>query len=148
MLIIPASSRFLPLARRAVGTLVHESHLAPEEIYELQLAVMEACNLVNGVHAGRARDKVISITAVLNGEAAHITIDDGDGHGAGRKARQQLSRRLPIEGDLALKTAQELCDTVNLSTGMTGGLRIELTKRLKGSWAPSRGDDDENAQLI
>ena len=130
ILIIPASSRFLPLARHAVQTLVHEAKIGPERIFELQLAVMEACNLVSRAYADREAVKAISISGLFDGGQAQITIDDGGGGQSGKKVRQKISRRqLTLESNLALKTARLLCDDVALSSGITGGLRIELTKQ-------------------
>ncbi|MDP1809049.1 MAG: ATP-binding protein [Actinomycetota bacterium] len=129
ILIIPASSRFLPLVRQAMQTLVHEADVKNEAVYDLQLAVMEACNLVAHAYTGQDAVKAISVSALFENGTAHVTIDDGAGSHAGRKVREKIgSRQLPFEGNLALKTTKHLCDAVALSSGITGGLRIELSK--------------------
>jgi len=131
ILIIPASSRFLPLVRQAMQTLVHEADVKDADVFELQLAVMEACNLVSHAYTGQDAVKAISVSALFEGGTAHVTIDDGGGSRAGRKVREKINGgQLPFEGDLALKTTKHLCDGVALSSGITGGLRIELTKQL------------------
>ena len=130
ILIIPASGRFLPLVRQAMLALVHEADVGHEKVFELQLAVMEACNLVAHAHTDKDAVKAISISALLEGDKAHVTIDDGAGSRTGREARRKIGRRqLPLEGTLAYKTTKRLCDAVVLSSGITGGLRIELTKQ-------------------
>ena len=131
ILIIPASSRFLPLVRKAVNSLIYEEDISREKVYELQLAVMEACNVVSHAYIGQDSVKAISVSALLEAGQAQITIDDGAGNHEGHKARQKISRsRLPLEANLALKTARHLCDDIVLSSGITGGLRIELTKNI------------------
>jgi len=130
ILIIPTSGRFVPLVRRAISTLVFEAQVAPAKLYELQLAVTEACNLLTHAYTDREAVKAISVSAFFDGAKAQVTIDDGAGSATGRKVRQKIGRRqLSLEGNLALKTARRLCDGIALSSGITGGLRIELTKR-------------------
>lgn len=131
ILIIPASSRFLPLVRQAVQTLVYEADVGQEKVFELQLAVMEACNLVSHAYTGQDTVKAVSVSALYKDGKAQVTIDDGGRGRSGHQGEQKISRRqLPIEGNLALKTTKRLCSAVTLSSGITGGLRIELTKDL------------------
>ncbi len=131
ILIIPASQRFLPLVRHAISTLVAEANLTPMVVFELQLAVTEACNVFEHVYReAQVERKTISVSAMFNGDKAQIAIDDCAGKKEGRNMRDRAGKRkLSTEGDLALKTARGLCGDVTLSSGMTGGLRIELTKQ-------------------
>ena len=130
ILIIPVSQRFLPLVRNAISTLVGGHNLAPTVVFELQLAVTEACNIFEHVYRdARVERKTISVSAMFNGDQAQIAIDDCAGKKGGRMRSRTGKRQFSIEGDLALKTAQGLCGNVSLSSGITGGLRIELTKK-------------------
>jgi anti-sigma regulatory factor (Ser/Thr protein kinase) len=145
ILVIPSSGRFLRLARAAVDRLTLEAGLPSSAVFELGLALTEACNLVAQAHGSGAAGKVVSINGSFERGELLFTIDDGGNSRAGRKFRSIIERRqLPFPGNLALRTVRGLCDEVSLSSGITGGLRIQLKKSL-GDAAPAIDDEGNNA---
>jgi anti-sigma regulatory factor (Ser/Thr protein kinase) len=129
ILVIPASGRFLRLARVAVDRLTLEAGLPASSVFDLALALTEACNLVRHAHGPGETGKAVSINGSFERGELFVTIDDGNNGRAGKQFRRLIDRgRLPFPGNLALRTVRGLCDHVSLSSGITGGLRIELRK--------------------
>lgn len=116
-------------ARHAVASLAKAGGGCEEAIERVRLAVSEAVSnaVIHGY--GLERAGVVALTAaVIDGELVVVVSDDGCGLG---KARES-------EGlGLGLAVITQLCDSLTVLTGSSGGTQLEMRFRLGGDARPA-----------
>lgn len=131
ILVIPLRGEYLTLVRQALDVLLRQTKTPVERKNELQLVVNEACNVINYAHSGRKTEKVVSVTAGYENKLVMVTVEESSKGPDGHTIRKRVAgKRLPLEGKFSLQLLEELATTLQLSSGIAGGARIELTKRL------------------
>ena len=130
-LIIKSFSINESFARSTVAAFCVQANPTLEEINDVKTAVSEAVtNCV--VHAYPDRVGEIVITASLDGENLKVTItDSGVGIKDINKAREPFFTTRPEQerSGMGFTVMESFMDSVNVSASLSGGLKVEMTKR-------------------
>jgi serine/threonine-protein kinase RsbW len=126
---LPQEAVSVPLARRAVASVLEQAGLASECLYEVKVALSEACTNVLD-HA--ASQETYRVSIAIDDDVLHMDVTDSGGgvdHGGNRPT---MPDPYADRGrGSALMAA--LVDSVNFDAVTTGGTTVHMTKQL--SWS-------------
>jgi serine/threonine-protein kinase RsbW len=126
-LTIPARPEYITLGRLALTALAGVSPVSDEVLYDLKLALTEACT--NSVRHAYEDGRAGNVEIVYQLEVDRLAIEVGD-EGAGFEPRENGDRdgEQLEEGGLGIEIIRALADEVEIGRRDDGGSRLRFVK--------------------
>src|ERR1044071_1591023 len=127
-LTIPAKPEYIPLGRLALTALAGVRPVSDETLYDLKLALTEACT--NSVRHAYEHGRVGNVEIVYELRPDRLVIEVGD-EGAGFVPLEGNGHEGELEeGGLGIEIIRALADEVEIGTREEGGSRLRFVKLL------------------
>ena len=127
---IPAKAEYITLSRLALAGISHSREIADETLYDLKLALTEACtNSVRHAYESGGEGSVQIVYELGDEDISIEVIDEGEGF-----VLDEAVEGDPLsESGLGIAIIRSLADELEIEAGEGRGSRLRFVKRLEAA---------------